>query len=68
MSVHIIKNALDEFDINLLNSEEQLQFATIRSKCANKRQALLKMIENQHCSYYLNDLKTIIIQYDNLLQ
>ncbi len=66
MANNYLKHHLDNFDIDLMDLTELLEYNELRS-CNSKRIALLELIKKDDLSYYLNELKECINDNDNKL-
>ena len=66
MSSKIIKQELDNFDIDLLELDEIEMYYNIVAFYSSKRQALLEMIKGNNLGYHLNELREIINEYDSI--
>ena len=64
MSSKIIKQELDNFDINLLELDEIEMYCNMIAFYSSKRQTLLEMIKGNNLGYHLNELREIINEYD----
>ena len=66
MSSKIIKQELDNFDINLLELDEIEMYCNMIAFYSSKRQTLLEMIKGNNLGYHLNELREIINEYDSI--
>lgn len=67
MSSKLIKQELDNFEIELLEADEFVTYNELRRNYSSKRQALLYMLKTDNLSYYMSALKEIINEYDSKL-
>lgn len=62
-----LKYHLENFDLDYLNLVERKLYDDYRSQGNNKIASLLQLMKNNDLSYDLNELKSLVFEYDKTL-